>query len=191
MKSKKGSDVEELSWTPVARGKTYCSPVCGCGCTRADYERAVRDADQLVRRLRGEGWRAVVWENCGWHFKACSGTVQVYGDRRGRGGSLRYSCMISSHVEDPTGGSVLWTNRVPDLAYSDPNRAVRDMFRAAVSATAEVVAALGSAALAAGYLGPLARLSLGVPRLEPVGTSVSDRELAALVRGDRPGRRRA
>jgi hypothetical protein len=141
-----------LSWTPVSRGETYCSPACGAGCTRREYDRAVRDADRLVKRLRGSGWRAEVWENVGWHFRAVSGTVQVYGDRRGEGGRLRYSCLISDDAGSPEGGSVLWTDRCPDRCHDDPNEAVASMFASAVAATTRVLEAVYAAARATGAL---------------------------------------
>jgi hypothetical protein len=139
------------AWIPVARGKTYCSPACGCGCTRLSYEQAVRDAVQLVQRLRGTGWQAQVWEQNGWHFRASSGLVQVYGDRRGKGGRRRYSCVISGSLEGcETGVSVPWALKVPDHSYPDPNRAVAAALDVAVAETMRVVRALVSASRAGG-----------------------------------------
>lgn len=56
-------------WTPIRRGNVYCSPACGSLCTYADYERAVKHADDLCKLL-GEGWKPIVWENMRWHYKA-------------------------------------------------------------------------------------------------------------------------
>jgi len=65
-------------WEPIAAGPLYCSPACGRGCTRAEYDAAVAGADALVERL-GEGWAPRVWENLGWHYSAKSvdGIVEV------------------------------------------------------------------------------------------------------------------
>jgi hypothetical protein len=138
------------SWTPVPRGKTYCSPACGCGCKKRDYDRAVRDADHLVGRLAGSGWKALVWENVGWHFGAVSGPVQVYGDRRGGGGRLRYTCMISDRADGGSGGSLIWTERASALSHDDPNEAVAEEFKAALLATTGVVRAVYAAYAASG-----------------------------------------
>lgn len=58
-------------YTPQLRrkGKVYCSPWCGIGCTRAAFERATREANELCALL-GDGWRPRVWENLGWFYAA-------------------------------------------------------------------------------------------------------------------------
>jgi hypothetical protein len=62
-------------WTPQLRGKIYCSPACGGTkgfCTRAAYDRAVKDSADLAQRL-GDDWEPVVWENLGWHWRVGKG----------------------------------------------------------------------------------------------------------------------
>ena len=54
-------------WKPVKRGKTYCSPACGMGCTEAAHCKAVNESKALAKRM-GKGWRPKVWENLGWHY---------------------------------------------------------------------------------------------------------------------------
>jgi hypothetical protein len=61
---------------PVRRGAVYCAPFCGGGCTWAAYQKAVADADALVKKL-GDGWKAEVWENLGWYFCAMKGVMRV------------------------------------------------------------------------------------------------------------------
>ena len=56
--------------------KLRCSRWCGCGCTQAQYERAVADGKALLLTL-GRGWRIDVWENGGWHYKAVSGVAEI------------------------------------------------------------------------------------------------------------------
>lgn len=62
----------ERDWTPKRRGKIYCSPACGLGCTHAEFMTATRKAKALVKRL-GAGWKPRVWENLGWHYEAVKG----------------------------------------------------------------------------------------------------------------------
>lgn len=57
----------ELSDKPILRGALYCSPKCGCRCTKADYDRCWRKANALAKKM-GRGWEADVWENCGWCY---------------------------------------------------------------------------------------------------------------------------
>jgi hypothetical protein len=60
-------------WTPRDLGNgVYCSPACGCNCTRAAHDRAAQEGAALVATL-GHGWRVRVWENCGWHYRAVRG----------------------------------------------------------------------------------------------------------------------
>lgn len=82
MNSPATTTTSPLSWTPRRRGKVYCSPACGGGCTWADYRRASRRAEDLAVAL-GPGWSAVVWENLGWFWKAANGNAEVRpeGDR--------------------------------------------------------------------------------------------------------------
>lgn len=61
-----------LSWKPVRRGDVYCSPACGMGCSRADYEKAVKESAKLAAAL-GPRFKPRVWENLGWHYSADSG----------------------------------------------------------------------------------------------------------------------
>lgn len=59
---------QTLSWKPVRRGKLYCAPACGGGCTVAAFDLAMADACACARAL-GNGWVPDVYENLGWHWK--------------------------------------------------------------------------------------------------------------------------
>lgn len=64
---------------PVLSGKTYCSPWCGGGCTKAAYDSCRRKAKALARRM-GKGWTTHVHENLGWFYCVYKGTPQgVFG----------------------------------------------------------------------------------------------------------------
>lgn len=65
-------------WTPVLRGKIFCSPRCGGSCTKAAYDAAVKHAAELAALL-GPGWEPVVWENLGWHYECKKGVAEMQG----------------------------------------------------------------------------------------------------------------
>lgn len=62
---------------PTRRGRFYCSPWCGGGCTWESYQDACRDARALCAEL-GDGWEPRVWENLGWHFEAKNGVAEMH-----------------------------------------------------------------------------------------------------------------
>lgn len=74
--AKKVLERSRASGKPVRKGKIYCSPRCGAGCTHADYIAAKDAAARLIIRL-GKGWKARVWENLGWHWMVSNGAVEV------------------------------------------------------------------------------------------------------------------
>ena len=98
-------------WVPVRQGRFFCSPACRCRCLLADNIRATKGATLLLKKLKGMGWQSVVWENLGWHFKAVSGPLTVFGDYLGKDGTARYSCTMSGQKPD-------------NFTSSDPNEAV-------------------------------------------------------------------
>lgn len=67
----------ELSWTPRRRGRIYCAPACGRGCTKAEHDAALAKARKLAERL-GEGWEPILRENLGWFYRARKGNVDVH-----------------------------------------------------------------------------------------------------------------
>ncbi len=77
-KKTKATKTKSLSWTPVLKGEIYCSPACGRGCTRKEWEDTKITASQLARRM-GAGWKPRVHENLGWHYEVRSpkGNIRV------------------------------------------------------------------------------------------------------------------
>jgi hypothetical protein len=73
--------MKPLSWRPrryYADGlRRYCAPACGHACTEADHSMAKHNAAALAKQL-GKGWRPIVWENLGWHYKAKKGDCEVH-----------------------------------------------------------------------------------------------------------------
>ena len=65
-------------WTArlSADGKIFCSPACGCGCTKEDHEKAVDMAEQIAERL-GDKWTPIIWENAGWRWKIVNGCAEI------------------------------------------------------------------------------------------------------------------
>ncbi len=60
-----------FSWKPKREGKLYCSPACGGGCTHAQYVKAHKLADRLIKKCEkqaGGKWEKRVHENLGWHY---------------------------------------------------------------------------------------------------------------------------
>jgi hypothetical protein len=69
---------DKRDWMPREQpGGIYCSPACGCRCKRADYDKALQEATAMAAEL-GEGWRARVWENMGWHYSADKAHASVH-----------------------------------------------------------------------------------------------------------------
>lgn len=60
-------------------GRAYCSPGCGFDCSQVAYDRAVKEAAALAKRM-GAGWDADVWENCGWNYEVRKGCVSISPD---------------------------------------------------------------------------------------------------------------
>lgn len=60
-----------LSWRAVARGRIFCSPACGAGCTKRAFKQATQQAFALAQHC-GPGWTPRVWENMGWFCEAVS-----------------------------------------------------------------------------------------------------------------------
>ncbi len=69
--------MKKLSWTPVRKGKTYCAPACGRGCTHKEYLEARAAAAKLCKLL-GPAWKPRIWENLGWHYEVRLATMTVY-----------------------------------------------------------------------------------------------------------------
>lgn len=63
------SHESDYRWTPIHNGDKYCSPGCGAGCTKAEYDEALSSALKIATEL-GEGWQPRVWENGKWYYCA-------------------------------------------------------------------------------------------------------------------------
>jgi len=90
----------DKGWKPRwnKRVGTYCSPRCGAGCTRAAWREAFQAGKALAEKM-GTGWKWVVWENLGWHYKAVKGVVEIYPNIRHKNHQLKiigYTCFINS-----------------------------------------------------------------------------------------------
>lgn len=116
-------------WKPQLRGDIYCSPACGRGCTKAEYDRAVKRADKLAKKL-GPGWKPEVFENLGWFSMATSpcGRITVHPPDTAEG---YYDAFLNKAGE--VGG--LWT-----VSASTPKQAVAKVIEAGKRHLAEIQA---------------------------------------------------
>lgn len=57
---------EDDRWTPVLKGKVFCSPGCGAKCTKAQHDAMLKLARKIAKQL-GMGWEGTVRENCHWY----------------------------------------------------------------------------------------------------------------------------
>ena len=132
-------------WKPILRGDVYCSPACGSNCKKIAYNQAVKDSEALVKRLKGNGWRAKVWENSGWHYKAISGPIAVMPSFfKGK-----FWCMIADDSNHAGCGASLWTPR-PIGQHKDPNICVKEALLLACQITRNLVRTLKIAGYSAG-----------------------------------------
>ena len=85
-----------LSWKPVRKGPSFCSPACGSGCTHDEYLEAWKLGKSALSKLKNKkNWKVRVWENAGWHVCLSKGgrfTIHIrkYGD------SIEYTCLYTT-----------------------------------------------------------------------------------------------
>lgn len=106
---------------------------------------AMRNARNLVARMKGEGWEPIVFENMGWHWRAVSGPVRVYPSDTGD----TFWCMIGSEPKRCAGGAAFWTPQ-QTRCFKDPNRAVKDAMKYVYEFTERISQTVAMAELAMG-----------------------------------------
>jgi len=84
----------EPDWTPRSLGNTYCSPACGFGCKRTDYDIVVLEAAALAERM-GPEWMPRVWENLGWYYEVTKGVAVIHAHRY-HGQILSYTAFFNT-----------------------------------------------------------------------------------------------
>jgi hypothetical protein len=99
-------------WTPRLNGKVFCSPACGHGCKKADFDLATANANALIAKL-GAGWQPRVWENGGWHFEATKRGASVTADRNGQ-----YTADIRFHMSESHESCITETSNCPREAVA-------------------------------------------------------------------------
>ena len=118
----------------MPRSTLRCAKWCGAGCTQRMYEAAQKRAAQMIRAL-GKGWRAEVFENCGWHaaVRSDAGHVTVYDGFPHR---VAYSAFISYEPND-SGGRYVGHGATPQAAVDEARALfVADFDRISAAATA-------------------------------------------------------
>lgn len=125
-------------WTPVRKGKIYCSPGCGLGCTHKSFLKVTSATEALVEELQrgthSTAWRARVWDNLGWYgtaaldVKGLDVTVsQSVGDHSE---FLRsYACLING-----CGRSIYTSHETPLGAYQSAIASLREQICTLVNA---------------------------------------------------------
>lgn len=67
------SDKKLTTWDPIEKPNgEYCSPSCGCGCLKIEFDECHRLAQhyKMAAAQLGMGdWEIRVWENRGWHWE--------------------------------------------------------------------------------------------------------------------------
>lgn len=113
----------QLDWNPVHKGDVYCSPACGMGCKRAQYNATVKAANAALKRMKTKGWTVRVHENLGWYWSlehesgllSVSGGQLPYRDNPAK----NFHAMLS---QSGSGGcDTLWYDQ---QQFDDPNTAV-------------------------------------------------------------------
>lgn len=85
----------EQSWKPELKGDIYCSPACGGGCTKVEFDRATKNGVELAARM-GEGWKLEIWENWGWFSRVISpcGRIRIYIDADSKKAVTSYTAFL-------------------------------------------------------------------------------------------------
>ena len=93
-----------LSWKARHKGKIYCAPACGRGCTYKEYLRSHKLADRLVKKCEkevGGKWKKYIHENQGWHYSVSlvNGNININEDRKtGTYWIMAYQSCTPSHL---------------------------------------------------------------------------------------------
>ena len=115
-----------LSWTPVLKGKCYCSPACGNGCTLKEHLVAHAIGKTVLGMLKKKkGWKIRVWENLGWHVQLQKGGMNLHIHDYGNG--LEFHTLLSRE-RGGSGGNPDWTK---NFHSKDPNIAIAHQLRLA------------------------------------------------------------
>lgn len=88
--------------------------------TRAAAESAAR---RLLKKMKTDGWKIRVWENCGWHYALHNGPVNLNESSPGS-----YFCLVGTRNDD-AGGLAMWTDT--EQYYEDPNECVAKALKCA------------------------------------------------------------
>lgn len=79
--------MKKSSWKPKRQGNIYCAPACGRGCTHAEYLKAHKLADALIKKCEkevGGKWEKRIHENLGWYYSVSlvGGDITISEHRR-------------------------------------------------------------------------------------------------------------
>lgn len=116
--------MNDLGWTPVEKGKIYCSPLCGSDCTRAEHDRAHAIGNMTLEKLiNPKGWKVRVWENGGWHVQLQKGGMSLHISVDRKTGKIEYSTLLG-RTKNEYGGNPDWTVIGSKGHFDCPNKAI-------------------------------------------------------------------
>lgn len=74
-------------------------------------------AGELIKKLKGSGWKAEYWQNGDWHIKFINGGLQLHVNIYD--GKFTYACYLN---ENGSGSNAYWA--LEESRFLDPNKAV-------------------------------------------------------------------
>jgi hypothetical protein len=99
-------------WQPVLKRGLYCSPACGRGCTKKEYDR-LRQFGRRIAAGLGSGWMIRMHENLGWFMEVISpcGRIRVgpdYDYNKKKAG-LPKLCGYYANITEPNDLGILYS----------------------------------------------------------------------------------
>lgn len=115
---------------------------------------AERKGSAMLKLMRGEGWEVDIWENLGWHYAVSAKNISVCQNND----DGTFHCYLGEH-----GGLGIWHT---GKHFADPNDAVAEQVRAAITEVERLLGIVASAAAPYGEPVPISIPSIFVVNKE-------------------------